>query len=67
MANIQDVAQKAGVSVATVSRVFNNQTTVAKKTRMRVEQAINDPIVQCSEFDEDATISYVTINNELAA
>lgn len=163
MANIQDVAQKAGVSVATVSRVFNNPDAVAKKTKVRVEQAINElsyepsvlgrnlrtsesklilvlipsisnpfyteiingiedtaiwlgynillcetdsnpqresiyfnlirnqladgiismdptvnkrrlnelaseyPIVQCSEFDEDETISYVTINNELAA
>lgn len=163
MANIQDVAQRAGVSVATVSRVFNNRTTVAEKTRLKVEQAINElnyepsvlgrnlrnsesrlllvlipsisnpfysdiingiedtaialgynillcetdsnpdresiyfnlvrnrladgiismdpsvnktklielasqyPIVQCSEFDEDASISYVTINNELAA
>lgn len=163
MANIQEVAQKAGVSVATVSRVFNNSSTVAKKTRLKVEQAISElnyepsvlgrnlrnsesrlllvlipsisnpfytdiingiedtaiglgynillcetdsnpdresiyfnlirnrladgiismdpsvnksklvelasqyPIVQCSEFDEDASISYVTINNELAA
>ncbi|MFZ3576969.1 LacI family DNA-binding transcriptional regulator [Virgibacillus sp. DJP39] len=163
MANIQEVAKKAGVSVATVSRVFNNSNTVAKKTRLKVEQAINElnyepsvlgrnlrnsesrlllvlipsisnpfyteiingiedtainlgynillcetdsnphresiyfnlirnrladgiismdpsvnkiklvelasqyPIVQCSEFDEDANISYVTINNELAA
>ncbi|ASK62566.1 LacI family transcriptional regulator [Virgibacillus phasianinus] len=163
MANIQEVAQKAGVSVATVSRVFNNRSTVAKKTRMKVEQAIDElnyepsvlgrnlrnsesrlllvlipsisnpfysdiingiedtaiglgynillcetdsnpdreaiyfnlirnrladgiismdpsvnksklielagqyPIVQCSEFDEGANISYVTINNELAA
>ncbi|WP_404454726.1 LacI family DNA-binding transcriptional regulator [Virgibacillus necropolis] len=163
MANIQEVAQRAGVSVATVSRVFNNSSTVARKTRMKVEQAIHElnyepsvlgrnlrnsesrlllvlipsisnpfysdiingiedtaiglgynillcetdsnpdreaiyfnlirnrladgiismdpsvnktklielsnqyPIVQCSEFDEDANISYVTINNELAA
>ncbi|ASN04595.1 LacI family DNA-binding transcriptional regulator [Virgibacillus necropolis] len=163
MANIQEVAQRAGVSVATVSRVFNNSSTVAKKTRLKVEQAIDElnyepsvlgrnlrnsesrlllvlipsisnpfysdiirgiedtaiglgynillcetdsnpdresiyfnlirnrladgiismdpsvnknklielasqyPIVQCSEFDEDSSISYVTINNELAA
>ncbi|WP_430790682.1 LacI family DNA-binding transcriptional regulator [Virgibacillus flavescens] len=163
MANIQEVAQRAGVSVATVSRVFNNSSTVAEKTRLKVEKAINElnyepsvlgrnlrnsesrlllvlipsisnpfysdiingiedtaiglgynillcetdsnpdreaiyfnlirnrladgiismdpsvnkkklvelsnqyPIVQCSEFDEDANISYVTINNELAA
>ncbi|MRG84802.1 LacI family DNA-binding transcriptional regulator [Salinibacillus xinjiangensis] len=42
MANIQQVAQKAGVSVATVSRVLNNHATVTPKTRLKVEQAINE-------------------------
>ncbi|MBU9711979.1 LacI family DNA-binding transcriptional regulator [Evansella tamaricis] len=42
MANIQQVAQKAGVSVATVSRVLNNNTTVSPETRLRVENAIKD-------------------------
>jgi LacI family repressor for deo operon, udp, cdd, tsx, nupC, and nupG len=40
MANIQQVAQKAGVSVATVSRVLNNPTSVTPKTRLKVEDAI---------------------------
>ncbi len=40
MANIQHVAQKAGVSVATVSRVLNNATSVSPKTRHKVENAI---------------------------
>ena len=31
MANIQHVAQKAGVSVATVSRVINHAESVAQK------------------------------------
>ncbi|RFB17996.1 LacI family transcriptional regulator [Bacillus sp. HNG] len=42
MANIQQVAQKAGVSVATVSRVLNNATSVSPKTRLKVENAIKD-------------------------
>jgi LacI family transcriptional regulator, repressor for deo operon, udp, cdd, tsx, nupC, and nupG len=40
MANIQQVAKQAGVSVATVSRVLNRQNTVSAKTKMRVEEAI---------------------------
>ena len=40
MANIQQVAKQAGVSVATVSRVLNGQNTVSAKTKMRVEEAI---------------------------
>ena len=163
MATIQEVAQKAKVSVATVSRYLNNPDIVAKATRLRVEEAIQDlnyepsilgrnlrkseskllivlipsisnpfyteiingiedtaieqgynillcqtdsnpkreaiyfnliknqladgiismdptvnrknlteiakeyPLVQCSEYDEEGIISYVTINNELAA
>ena len=42
MANIQQVAQKAGVSVATVSRVLNNARSVSPKTRLKVENAIRD-------------------------
>jgi LacI family transcriptional regulator, repressor for deo operon, udp, cdd, tsx, nupC, and nupG len=40
MANIQQVAKQAGVSVATVSRVLNGQNTVSAKTKIRVEEAI---------------------------
>ena len=39
-ANLRDVAQKADVSVATVSRVLNSPQTVSKYTRKRVEDAI---------------------------
>ncbi|WP_456272940.1 LacI family DNA-binding transcriptional regulator [Bacillus sp. AK031] len=40
MANIQQVAKQAGVSVATVSRVLNGQNSVSTKTRIKVEDAI---------------------------
>ncbi|WAA12539.1 LacI family DNA-binding transcriptional regulator [Fervidibacillus halotolerans] len=40
MATIRDVAKLAGVSVATVSRVLNNQGYVHEDTRKKVEQAI---------------------------
>ncbi|MDN7242737.1 LacI family DNA-binding transcriptional regulator [Planococcus sp. N028] len=42
MANIQQVAKQAGVSVATVSRVLNGQNKVALKTKQKVEEAIKD-------------------------
>jgi LacI family transcriptional regulator len=39
---IQDVAERAGVSAMTVSRVINHPARVAASTRQRVEQAIHD-------------------------
>ncbi len=37
---IQDVAQRSGVSIATVSRILNNLPGYSEKTRIRVEKAI---------------------------
>ena len=34
--NIYDIAEKAGVSVATVSRVINNSANVSEKNRSKV-------------------------------
>ncbi|MFD1851394.1 LacI family DNA-binding transcriptional regulator [Oceanobacillus bengalensis] len=42
MANIQQIARKAGVSVATVSRVLNNANLVTPQTRSKVESAIKE-------------------------
>lgn len=42
MANIREVAQKAGVSVTTVSHVVNQTRFVAPETEMRVRQAMQD-------------------------
>jgi LacI family transcriptional regulator len=39
---ISDVAKKAGVSIATVSRVINGTTPVASKTTQRVQEAIKE-------------------------
>lgn len=38
--NIQDVADRAGVSITTVSRVLNNVSTVSQVNRVKVEEAI---------------------------
>lgn len=40
MANIKDVAKKAGVGIATVSRVINNSGYVKKETREKIEEVI---------------------------
>lgn len=42
MVNIQDVAERAGVSTATVSRVINNSGYVGEKTRRKVLEAISE-------------------------
>lgn len=40
--NIYDVSEKAGVSIATVSRVLNGNTKVSEKTRQKVLSVISD-------------------------
>src|SRR5262245_60838289 len=42
IATIQDVAEHAGVSAMTVSRVINHPAQVAPATRQRVEHAIQE-------------------------
>lgn len=41
-ASIQDVADRAGVSIATVSRVLNNPSMVAVETAQRVRDVVNE-------------------------
>ncbi len=40
--NIYDVSSKAGVSIATVSRVMNGNTNVSEKTRMKVLKVMEE-------------------------
>lgn len=42
MANLRDVARKAGVSTATVSRVINNNPRVKAELRGRVHAAMDE-------------------------
>jgi DNA-binding LacI/PurR family transcriptional regulator len=42
MPTIKDVAKKAGVGIATVSRVLNNQPRVKESTRLKVQAVINE-------------------------
>lgn len=42
---IYDVAKEADVSLATVSRVINDSNVVREDTRMRVQQAIENWVI----------------------
>lgn len=42
MVTLKDVAKRAGVSIATVSRVMSNSDAVADKSRQRVLEAIEE-------------------------
>ena len=42
MTNLREVAERAGVSVATASRVATRSTSVRPQTRERVERAMRD-------------------------
>ena len=42
MASIRDVAKKAGVAVATVSRYMNGTANVSEETQQRIEAAMQE-------------------------
>lgn len=58
---IYDVAKKAGVSIATVSRVLNNSSAVSERTRQQVKKAIEDlnytPNVIASALTKKSTLT----------
>lgn len=57
MLTIKDIAQKAGVSVATVSKVLNNYPDVSEKTKDKVRQ-----VVKACNFRPNAVARSLTTN-----
>lgn len=64
-----DVAQKAGVSIMTVSRVINNKGEISEATRQRVQETIDElgyrpsSIARGLVTDRTGTIGLVVIDN----
>lgn len=50
MATLKDVAQRAGVTVTTISRMLNHRVNVSPKTRARIEQAMLELDYQPNEI-----------------
>lgn len=50
MSTLKDVAERAGVTVTTVSRMLNNRAQVSKKTREKINQAFKELDYQPNEL-----------------
>jgi len=57
--NIYQIAEKAGVSIATVSRVLNNSPSVSEKTRKKVLQIMEKDHYQPNVFARGLTLDSI--------
>ena len=55
--NIYDISQKAGVSIATVSRVLNNNKNVSEGTRQKVLTVMEEEGYQPNAFARGLTLN----------
>lgn len=69
MSSIKEVAQKANVSIATVSRVLNNSAPVSEKTKEKVLKIIEilnyKPNLLAREFRINKSNTIITILNDI--
>ncbi len=59
--NIYQIAEKAGVSIATVSRVLNNSALVSEKTREKVKRIIEEDNYRPNIFARGLTLDTIKI------
>ena len=57
MATLKDVAQRAGVTVTTVSRMLNDRARVSEKTRLRIQNAMEELALRYSPVTADQVLS----------
>ena len=62
----KDVARAAGVSLATVSRVFNGNTRVSKELYEQVTKAAHQLGVTLRQENTPATVAFVLSNAMIA-
>lgn len=68
MANIKDVAERAGVSISTVSNVINNTKYVSDELKLKINQVIDelqyevDPVARSLKSKKTKTIGVVITN-----
>ena len=61
MINIYDIAEMSGVSIATVSRVVNNNPKVSEKTKAKVMEAIKQSGYTPNVFADSSCIIVLLI------
>ena len=59
--NIYQIAKKAGVSIATVSRVINNSASVSEKTKEKVNKVIEEDDYKPNIFARGLTLDSIKI------
>lgn len=70
MVKLEDVAKKAGISVATVSRVLNNDSTlmVTDETRQKIQEAVMElgykPLRKRKSKTKKSSYSFAMIHND---
>jgi len=64
-ATLKDVAERSGVSIASVSRVINNISPVSDALREKVEAAVKELNYEKRKFTENSTKTILMLNSDM--